>query len=77
MNDCQSSLLSQGDASIAWIATHLRHDWLTPLMIFFSELGQVGAILFTLGFSYWLWNKRYARALIYGLFLNIFICFYI
>ncbi len=73
MLDCQPSLFAWGNASIAWIAEHIRAAWLTPIMIFFTELGQVGAVLFTTALSYWLWQKRYARALCYGLFANLFL----
>ena len=73
MIDCQPSLFSWGNTSIAWIAENVRIAWLTPIMFFFTELGHVGAILFTTALSYWLWNKRYARALLYGLFANIFL----
>lgn len=71
--NCQPFLTSWGDASIAWIAENLRHPLLSPVMMFFTELGQVGTILFTLSLSYWLWNKRYGKYLCYGLFATLLV----
>ncbi len=73
MIDCQPSLFSWGDASISWVAQHLRYTWLTPFIHLFSELGQVGCILFLIALSYWFWNKRYGKYLCYGMFAALYI----
>ncbi|MBS0289172.1 MAG: phosphatase PAP2 family protein [Proteobacteria bacterium] len=73
ITECRTSLFSGGDTCIAWVATHLRYDLLTPVMRFISELGEVGGILFTISLIYWLWNKRYGKYLCYGLFTAILI----
>lgn len=68
---CQPSAISWGDASLTWIAMHLRHEWLNPIMIFLSNLGKENIIILLIACCYWLWNKRYAKYLGYGLFCNI------
>lgn len=73
MTDCQPLFFSFEPNTLTWIASHIRYQWLTPVMMFFSNVGQVGPILFILSFSYWLWNKRIARALCYGLFADVFL----
>src|SRR5579872_141018 len=69
--ECNPSLVSWGDASIIWIAEHLRQPWLDPIMHFFSSLGETGAILFAIAAGYWLWEKRALRAIGYALFSAI------
>lgn len=77
ITDCQPSLWSLGDPSIAWIAEHLREPWLSPIMIFISNLGQVGPTLFTIAIGYWLWHRRYMKYIAYSMFsallLNIWL----
>lgn len=73
MIDCQPSLVPWGNTSIAWIAAHLRHPWLDPIMLFFSDFGSVGTILFTIAISYWCWHKSHGKYLCYGMFAALFI----
>lgn len=69
--DCQPSLLAWGDASLIWIAEHLRATWLTPIMAFISDLGHKGPILFMIALGYWFWNKRAMRFIGYGMFSSL------
>jgi len=66
--ECHPSLLASGDATIAWIATHLRLSYLTPVVAAISNIGTSGPILFTMALAYWLWNKHHAKYLGYGVF---------
>ncbi|MGE3319456.1 MAG: phosphatase PAP2 family protein [Candidatus Berkiella sp.] len=68
MTECTPSLLQSGIPTIDWIATHLRIDWLTPVVKAISDLGQEGTIIFTIALAYWLWNKRYTTYLGYAMF---------
>lgn len=49
---------------LSWVLP-LRHDWLTPLMHGFTQLGYEKFILFFLPLGYWAWNKP--------LFLRLFL----
>ncbi len=73
MIECQPSLLSSGISSIAWIATHLRVSWLTPVMQAISDIGTEGGVIFSLAIAYWLWNKRYTRYLGYAMFASLMV----
>ncbi len=73
MIDCQPSLFAWGNTSIAWIAEHLRHAWLSPIMLFFSGFGKVGSVLFTIAIAYWCWHKRHGKYLCYGMFAALFV----
>lgn len=68
MMECQPSLLDSGIPTIAWIASHLRVSWLTPLIQAISDLGKEGPVIFTVALAYWLWNKRYTTYLGYAMF---------
>lgn len=71
MIECQPSLLSSGIPSIAWIATHLRVTWLTPVIQAISDLGTEGGVIFSIAIAYWFWNKRYTRYLGYAMFTSL------
>ena len=49
---------------LSWVLP-LRHDWLTPLMNGFTQLGYEKFILFFLPLGYWAWSKP--------LFLRLFL----
>jgi len=68
MTDCNPSLLASGIPTIEWIATHLRVDWLTPIIKAISDLGKEGTVMFSIALAYWLWNKRYMTYLGYAMF---------
>ena len=74
---CKPTTIQWADPAIAWIATHVREPWLTPIVHFFSSLGETGAILLVVSLGYWLWNKRSLKYIAYGTFfailLNVFI----
>lgn len=73
MNDCQPSLLSWGDPSIAWIAAHLRTPWLSSFMANLSDLGHAGPIFAVISLGYWFWNKHYTKYIAYGVFIALFV----
>lgn len=73
INHCRPSLLPWGDASIAWIAEHLRLPWLNPIVAEFTDLGEIGCVMLMLSIAYWFWNKRHAKFLCYGMFAALLI----
>ena len=70
---CKPTIVTWADPSIVWIADHIRASWLTPIVHFFSSLGETGAILLVVSLGYWLWNKRALKYIAYGTFATILV----
>lgn len=70
MQACQP-ILNWDPTYVVWIAQNLRQDWLTPIMWFFTLLGDGKVLAVVAATAYWFWNKYHGRVLIYAFLVNV------